>query len=207
MPRLLILFAHPLLEKSRVHSRLIKELKGLPDVTFHDLYEAYPDFDINVPFEQSLLLRHDVIVMQHPLYWYSAPPIMKQWIDLVLEHGWAYGKGGTQLTGKMLCNFLSAGSTLSSYTNEGQHAFPIRQFLLPFQQTAALCHMQYLPPFVVPGSHQLGKEMIDEYASQYRQLLQMLTEITVAAHDSTATFLNDWLTPSLHTQALNNGPE
>ena len=66
----------------------------LRGVTFHDLYELYPDFDVQVEQEQELLISHDMIILQHPFYWYSCPPLLKQWIDLVLEHGWAYGKEG-----------------------------------------------------------------------------------------------------------------
>ena len=36
-------------------------------MTFHDLYEAYPDFDIDVRREQALLLAHDVIVLPAPV--------------------------------------------------------------------------------------------------------------------------------------------
>ena len=61
-------------------------------VRLHDLYEAYPDFLIDVEAEQALLLEHDVIVFQHPVYWYSSPAILKEWQDLVLEHGFAYGR-------------------------------------------------------------------------------------------------------------------
>jgi glutathione-regulated potassium-efflux system ancillary protein KefG len=66
MSRILILFAHPVLEKSRVQSRLVAHTQHLEGVTFHDLYEAYPDFDIDVKKEQQLLLEHDIIIWQHP---------------------------------------------------------------------------------------------------------------------------------------------
>ena len=61
------------------------------------LYAAYPDFMIDVKREQQLLLDHDIIVLQHPFYWYSSPAIIKEWLDLVLENGWAYGTGGSNL--------------------------------------------------------------------------------------------------------------
>jgi len=91
MPGVLVLFAHPALEKSRVNRRLAAAVADLPGVTLHDLYEAYPDFDVDVKREQDLLVAHDVLVVQHPFYWYSTPALVKQWEDLVLEHGWAYG--------------------------------------------------------------------------------------------------------------------
>jgi glutathione-regulated potassium-efflux system ancillary protein KefG len=72
MKKILIIFAHPVLEKSRVHKTLLKYISGLDHVTFVDLYESYPDFDIDVKREQQLLLAHDIIIWQHPLCWNTA---------------------------------------------------------------------------------------------------------------------------------------
>jgi glutathione-regulated potassium-efflux system ancillary protein KefG len=66
--RTLILFAHPAFQRSRVHRRLAAAVSSLPGITFHDLYESYPRFDIDVPREQSLLLAHDLVVFQHPFF-------------------------------------------------------------------------------------------------------------------------------------------
>jgi glutathione-regulated potassium-efflux system ancillary protein KefG len=81
MRRVLILFAHPVLERSRVNRRLLEAVKDLDGVTIQDLYEAYPTLAIDVQREQDLLLAHDVIVFQHPFYWYSVPAILKEWQD------------------------------------------------------------------------------------------------------------------------------
>ena len=176
MARILILFAHPALEKSRVHAQLLTALKGIQGVTLHDLYEVYPDMNIDVRHEQSLLLQHDIILLQHPLYWYSAPAIIKQWMDLVLEHGWAYGHTGTALRGKYLGNVISAGAQESSYHPNGWHKHSITDFLLPFHQTATLCNMQYLQPYVVYGTHRLSYAGIREEAVAYRQMLEKLRD-------------------------------
>ena len=84
-------------------------------MTIHDLYEVYPTLSIDVKREQALLLEHDVIVFQHPFYWYSCPAILKEWQDLVLEHGWAYGVGGTQLRGKITLNAITTGGPAHAY--------------------------------------------------------------------------------------------
>ena len=97
MPKTLILFANPALEKSRVNKVLIEGVRKLKNVTFNDLYEEYPDFQIDLKREQQLLLEHDRIIWHHPLYWYSVPALMKEWFDIVLEYGWAYGAGGNAL--------------------------------------------------------------------------------------------------------------
>jgi glutathione-regulated potassium-efflux system ancillary protein KefG len=171
MARILILFAHPALERSRVHSRLVVHAKHLEGITFHDLYEAYPDFDIDVQREQELLLQHDIIIWQHPFYWYSCPAIIKQWLDLVLEHGWAYGSKGKMLTGKRVFNAISGGGTLQAYSKTGRNRFTVRELLAPFDQTAVLCNMTYLPPFAVLGTHRLEPADIELQAVQYEQLL------------------------------------
>jgi glutathione-regulated potassium-efflux system ancillary protein KefG len=108
--RVLILFAHPAPHKSRINRRLIESVKGLNNVTINDLYEEYPTFDIDVQHEQDLLLTHDIIVFQHPFYWYSSPAILKEWEDLVLEYGFAYGVGGTKLHGKLFLTAITTGA-------------------------------------------------------------------------------------------------
>ena len=79
MNRILILFAHPALQKSRINRVLISAVQDIEAVTFHDLYEAYPEFDILVPEEQVLLEAHDIIILQHPFFWYSNPALLKEW--------------------------------------------------------------------------------------------------------------------------------
>jgi glutathione-regulated potassium-efflux system ancillary protein KefG len=173
---ILVLFAHPAFERSRVHRRLVDAVAELPGITFHDLYEAYPDFDVDVRREQKLLLEHDLVVLQHPFFWYSTPPLVKQWEDLVLEHGWAYGTGGNALHGKRLLSAISTGGPERAYREGGYNRFTIRQLLAPLEQTARLCGMEYLPPFVVFGTHRLGEEQIRGAAVEYRRLLDALRD-------------------------------
>jgi len=179
MASVLIQFAHPALEKSRVNRILMEAVQDLPRVTVNDLYELYPDFDIDVDREQELLLGHEVVILQHPFYWYSSPAMIKQWEDLVLEHGWAYGREGNALAGKTMLNAMTAGGPQEAYQTEGYNRYTIRQFLAPFEQTARLCKMHYLPPFVVHGTHRLDEKSIQTAAEQYRQLVTLLTEAAI----------------------------
>ena len=147
--RILVLLAHPVLERSRVNRRLAEVARELDDVTLHDLYETYPGLRIDVKREQQLLLEHDVFVFQHPFYWYSTPAILKEWQDLVLEHNWAYGSKGHHLKGKLTLNALSTGGPEAAYDPNGFNRFSVRQLLAPYELTAHLCRMTFLPPFVV----------------------------------------------------------
>jgi glutathione-regulated potassium-efflux system ancillary protein KefG len=175
--RLLILFAHPALHKSRVNQLLLSSVESLSGVTINDLYESYPNFHVNVAREQALLLEHDVIVFQHPFYWYSSPAILKQWQDLVLEYGFAFGKNGTRLHGKLVLTAISTGGPSSAYQRNGYNYFTVRELLAPFEQTARLCGMTYLPPFVVPGVLWMQDQAeLSTYGSVYRRALAALRD-------------------------------
>jgi glutathione-regulated potassium-efflux system ancillary protein KefG len=174
--RILVLFAHPAIEKSRVNRRLLATIEGVGGVTVHDLYEVYPDFFIDVAAEQARLESHDVVVFQHPFYWYSTPSILKEWQDLVLEHGWAYGTQGHALEGKWLLSAISAGGREASYATDGSNRFTMRQLLAPIEQMARLCGMTYLPPFVVHGTHRMSEEDILRHADDYRRVLEALRD-------------------------------
>ena len=179
MNRILILFAHPAFQKSRANQPLVEAVRDLEGVTFHDLYEAYPDFNIDVAREQALLLEHHIIVLQHPFYWYSVPALIKEWQDLVLEHGFAYGDGGTALEGKMLMTAITTGGGLEAYRRDGLNRFSIREFLIPFEQTAGLCGMRFLPPFVVHGVHGLDEAAMRESGARYSSAIAHLRDNTM----------------------------
>lgn len=191
--KILVLFAHPRYENSRIHDALIREIKTIDNIYIHDLYEEYPEFNIDVIREQKLLLEHDIIIWMHPFYWYSAPPIMKQWIDLVLLYGWAYGKNGKQLMGKKIFNCISSGGPRESYEKDGFHGFTVQEFLRPFQRTATLCNMIYLPPFFVHGSHRISDEDLKQHAHKYKQVLIKLGNNEFVTDELTKlSYLNDW---------------
>ena len=172
----LILLAHPALEKSRVNARLAAAVQDLHGITFHDLYEAYPEFDIDVPREQRLLEAHSTIVLQHPFFWYSTPALVKQWEDLVLEHGWAYGSGGTALAGKRLLSMISTGGGEDAYRHDGPRGETMSDLLSPLRRTFELCGMDYLPPFVVHGTHGMGHADLMQHVQDYRRVIESLRD-------------------------------
>lgn len=176
MSRVLVLFAHPRLERSRTNAALLRQVPQREDVTFRDLYERYPDFDVDVAEEQALLMRHDVTIWHHPLYWYSAPPLVKQWIDLVLAFGWAYGPGGTALRGKAMGHVVTSGGTEAAYQLAGFHGFALGDFLRPLERTVTLCGMTWLPPFAVHGTNRLPDAVLQTEAARYGRYLSDLAD-------------------------------
>lgn len=171
MRKILVLFAHPKYEHSDANQTLINSIRNLENVQIRDLYELYPDFNINVQEEQEALFEHEVIIWQHPLYWYSCPPLLKQWIDLVLEYGWAYGPGGIFLKNKYVFNAITSGGAKEVYSNEGRNRYSIEEFLRPFEQTAYLCNMRYLPYFQLGGTHRISDSELQGVAGVYRNLI------------------------------------
>jgi glutathione-regulated potassium-efflux system ancillary protein KefG len=176
MGRVLVLFAHPALERSRVQTKMLAALSGVDDVHVRDLYELYPDFDIDVEAEQRALAGSDRVVIQCPFYWYSVPALVKQWLDLVLEHGWAYGSGGEAVRGKWLTLALSTGGGKQAYGDAGLNRRTVAQFLYPLEATARLCGMPWLPPFLVQGAHELEASQIDAEAARYRRVIEALRD-------------------------------
>jgi glutathione-regulated potassium-efflux system ancillary protein KefG len=134
--------------------------------------------------------------MQHPFFWYSVPALLKDWADLVLEHGWAYGAQGDKLRKKIIFNAISTGGPAQAYRAEGLNRFTMRQFLLPWEQTAWLCGMRYLAPFVVHGSFRLASDGdVAPHARRYRQILEALRDDQLDLERAAAApLLNEVLT-------------
>jgi len=180
MNKVLINFAHPAIARSKINAALRTAVEGLEGVTFNDLYATYPDFLIDVKREQNLCENHDVIIFQHPLYWYSTPAIMKEWLDLVLQHGWAYGSEGMALKGKLFLQAITAGGDDSVYQKDGFVTFTIGEITSPYRATAKLCSMTWLPPFTVLGIHKgLPDEKINAHAEDYRRTVIALRDATL----------------------------
>lgn len=125
---------------------------------------------------------------------YGAPSLLKQWIDLVLEYGWAHGEGGAFLKDKLIFNTLTTGGSRAAYATTGVNRFSIGEFLISFQQTATLCRMVYLPPFTVQGTYHLTDADLSCCAALYGALLNRLIrgEFDIQAMKRFSC-LNDWL--------------
>jgi glutathione-regulated potassium-efflux system ancillary protein KefF len=173
MPPVLIIAAHPQLDHSRVTRRLMHAAAAADParVAVHDLYARYPDYYIDVAAEQAALRAARLVVWLHPVHWYSMPPLMKLWLDEVFGFGWAYGPGGQALRGKDLWLAASTGGPAASYRPDGHNRYFFDAFLHPYEQTAALVGMRWLPPLVLHGAHRVGDAELDSHAALFAQRL------------------------------------
>jgi glutathione-regulated potassium-efflux system ancillary protein KefG len=175
--RVLVLFAHPSLDRSEVNVEMLRVTRATDGVTVVDLYDEYPDCRIDIDREQARLVSHDALVFMFPLYWYSTPPILKEWQDLVLEYGFAYGTDGTALHGKAFLCALSAGGAETAYRADGYNQFTLRELLRPLEQTAMLCGMHYLAPFALYGARTaLEQGRIEQHLADWRLALEAVRD-------------------------------
>ena len=173
MAEIVVLVAHPELEHSRVNRRLMQAAaRAAPErVEVRDLYALYPDFFIDAQAEQAALAPARLVVWQHPLHWYGMPPLMKLWLDEVFAFGWAYGPGGRALAGKDLWLVTSTGGPESSYRPDSYNRYFFDAFLPPYEQTAALAGLRFLPPLVLHGAHRAAEPAVEEHVEVYAQRL------------------------------------
>ena len=175
--RVLVLFAHPGQRYSRVNVGLAETASKIRAVTLVDLYAEYPRFRINVELEQERLLEHDVIVFQFPLFWYSTPALLKEWQDLVLEYGFAYGEGGDRIAGKLFAPVVTTGGPAEFYQVGGRNNFPLRDLLAPLEQTANLCGLRFVPPYTLFAALKAaGSERMQAHMHGYEKYLKALRD-------------------------------
>lgn len=194
MAKLLVYYAHPGHKYSHANRAMYDAAQKIKDITFVDLYAEYPRHIINVDREQTRLREHDVVLFQFPLFWYSTPSIIKEWLDLVLEHGFAYGSEGTELAGKTMMLAITAAGPNDAYTETGFQNFPLRTFLTPLEQTARLCKMRFPAPYVLHSA--LAAQSDGSIAAHAGGYAQMLTAIRDDTYDFDATMDQDIVTHS-----------
>lgn len=141
----LVIITHPNMQTSKVNRMWKEALSALPEqFEVRELYTLYPDQKIDVQKEQALLMQYDKIVFQFPFYWYSYPPLMKQYIDEVFTYGFAYGSEGDKLHGKKVALGVTIGGDKEAYTHEGRNRYTIDELLLPFKATTNLIGVDYV---------------------------------------------------------------
>ena len=172
--------AHPQAEQSRANRRLLQAAEALavagegtasPRVAVRKLYSLYPDYLIDVAAEQAALEGARLVVWQHPIHWYSMPPLMKLWVDEVLAFNWAYGPEGHALRGKDLWLVASTGGAEDSYRPDAYNRYFFDAFLPAYEQTSALCGMRFLPPLLLHGAHRVTEEQLRGHATVYAERL------------------------------------
>ncbi|UJF17027.1 NAD(P)H-dependent oxidoreductase [Vibrio sp. SS-MA-C1-2] len=175
--RVLVLYAHPSPTLSEINYPLFKVAQEVEGVTAVDLYYEYPTYNINIEREQKRLLDHDIIIFQFPFYWYSTPSILKEWQDLVLEYGFAYGSEGNALKGKHFLCAISTGGKKEDYQTGGSNNYPLEELLRPLEQMANMTKMTYCNPIVLYSARAHNRdEKLDRHQDKWQALLEIMVK-------------------------------
>lgn len=126
-----------------------------------------PDEKIDVQTEQKLVEDHDRIIFQFPFYWYSAPPLLKKWLEEVIVYGWAFGTNGDKFQGKEVLVAVTTGVVKEDYSSEGDVKFTVPELLYPLEAAATFVGAHYLPPFALNGVGHQSDEQLAEIAKTY----------------------------------------
>ena len=130
MKNILIISGHTNLAASVANKTILETLnERLPEAEIVKLDELYPDFKIDVEAEQQKLLRADIIVLQFPLFWYSAPSILERWMEETFRHGFSHGSTGDKLKDKKLILSFTTGAPETLYSREGAMGYAIDECL------------------------------------------------------------------------------
>ena len=187
-PETLVIVAHPdLAGTSRVNRRWAEELAKHPDeFEVRDLYALYPEGSLDedgISVERAALAAHDLIIFQFPVYWYSAPALLRTWTDEVYGFGWAYGgekaapgEPGRALANKRFAVAMCAGDIEANYCATGTVGFTPSEVIIPFRATAnyvgATCEAE---PFCLFGTEgDLSDDQLEASAVAYVEWLRKL---------------------------------
>lgn len=167
MKKILVNVVHPNIEQSIVNKRLVNGIKDIENVTINNLYEKYPDFKIDVKEEQKLLVEHDIIIFQFPMYWFSSPSLLKEWFDKVLEPGFSHA-GASMLKDKSFAVAVSCGGSKEVFSPTGKDKKRVEEFLYPFEITANYVKMNYKKAYITYDTESvLSEETLDKYTQDY----------------------------------------
>lgn len=173
----LVILVHPDIEKSVINKRWVEELQKYPDqYNIHNLYKAYPDEKLDIEREQMLIEAFDKIVFQFPFYWFSAPPLLKKWLDDVLVYGWAYGsKSGYKFAEKKVALAISVGIDEEEYSEAGIYSYTLKDLTTPFELTFKYIKADYKPLYAYYGiERNASPEWIEKSIPTYIEFLEKM---------------------------------
>ncbi|KOY75784.1 uncharacterized protein RZ71_02050 [Apilactobacillus kunkeei] len=145
----LVLVSHPEYDNSMTEAFLKQCQSDIENVDWVVLDNIQTDFSFDKEQEQQRLAQYDRILFQFPMYWYSAPALMKKYEDDVFTKNFiAYEQEGV-LKGKEMGIITTLGDPIKDYQVGGREGFSISELLKPYQAIAQRGQMKFLKPFVI----------------------------------------------------------
>ncbi|WP_343594828.1 NAD(P)H-dependent oxidoreductase [Acinetobacter sp.] len=176
----LLILAHPYYAQSIANKAIVNELvKTYPNLEVRDIFQLYPDYQIDVSAEQQALLRHDTIILQYPMFWFNMPAILKLWFDQVFTYQFAYGSQGDKLKGKQVIISMTIGQKEIQMVNDQENL--IDSFLKSVQHSIQYTQMKLSGTFLLynvsPISNKTASEIKLEATEHSHQILKHLAQV------------------------------
>lgn len=186
--RTLIIVAHPELASSGTQ----QFLRRGAELVAADWQPLSTDF--NVATEQVKLRAAERIIWQFPLYWYSAPAILKAWQDQVLTSKFVLHEQG--LAGKELGIVVTTDTKASDYQSGAVEQFTLAELLRPYQALANKAGLHWLPSFVI-------NQFRYQTESQQQALLIAYQQYLTLPQPATFTQRQHWFAQQLQQMITN----
>ena len=170
MVKTLILYFHPEREKSKANRAMAEAASAIDGVVLIDMYARYPaDGDIDVDAEVSRLFEADRLVLQFPIHWYAAPPLLMAWQNSVLTRMFYVRpeEEGARIAGLPLLVAATAGNVPEAYSADGVNLFPLAELLRPLHSTAHRCGLRWKEPFLVYSANRLDEDGLARAGAGY----------------------------------------
>ena len=167
-----IFIFHPNLKEGSKVNKALADAAEAAGLEVRDMYALYPDFQVNTKEEQALLEGTDRIILQFPMYWYSTPALLQQWLDTILEYGWAYGSEGNALRGKEIFLAVTQGAAAEDYTPEGRFHVTNEELLKPLETIRYHTGLDFKKPFIISGTLNLSDQELTQAVQAYVERLK-----------------------------------
>lgn len=165
MKKILLLSCHPDIQNSFGNKTLLNAVKDIEGVTVMDIYKE----EFTVETYRKAFDEADILLFQFPLYWGSAPSMLKKWSDEIFIKLIDNMAG----VGKKIMVALTAGAAKSEFSPTGYNLYPIETLVSPYHLQANFSGMGWLPPFAVYDMEnaELKEKSAKEGAEEYRRLI------------------------------------
>lgn len=172
MKSTLVLFAHPYLEYSNSNRELLNFYERHHHFAFRDLYEEYPDFHISAFKERKRLKNYERIIFHFPLIWFGVPPLLKLWIDEVLNRSWLHSDQDNPLEGKEIFILVTTGGKERSFGKNCTYEYTVEELISGLTVSLKCFHAVIKEIMVVYEVEKLSKKEIIAHKQKFVELLK-----------------------------------
>ena len=173
MKKTLVLFAHPFLEFSNNNKELTNFYERHQQFTFRDLYEEYPDFHIPAFRERKRIVEYDRFIFHFPIIWFGMPPLLRLWLDEVVDGNWISGQTKNPFENKEVFLLVTTRSKERSFGKNGKHGYTIEELISGLLVTLKIFKVNIKNIYIVYEAETLSKKEIILHKQKFVEILNL----------------------------------